>query len=205
MNHVFETVSSEPVYRGNIFALRADEVVMPGGRTARREVVEHYGAAVIVALDEDGAVVLIHQYRHAVGKRLWELPAGLLDVPGESPVQTARRELVEEVGLAAREWRTLVDVAASPGMTDEVARVFLATGLSEVDRPEPSEEEADLRIHRVPLDEALRMAMAGQIINGSAVSGLFAARAVLDGTLPARDAEAEFPDRPTRFAAGRKH
>lgn len=203
MSHVFETLSSEPIYRGNIFALRADEVAMPDGRGARREVVEHYGAAVIVAVHDDETVVLIHQYRHPVGKRLWELPAGLLDVPGEPVLETAKRELVEETGLVAARWRTLVDVAASPGMTDEVARVFLATELSEVDRPEASEEEADLAIHRIPLDEALEMAMSSRIINGSAVGGLFAARAVLDGRVSAREADAEFPDRPTRFAAGR--
>ena len=89
-DHDFDTVDSETVYVGKIFALRADEVRMPGGGTARREVVEHYGAVAIVALDDDGNVVLIHQYRHPVGRRLWELPAGLLDVGGEPPHLTRR-------------------------------------------------------------------------------------------------------------------
>ncbi|PRC42006.1 ADP-ribose pyrophosphatase, partial [Mycobacterium sp. ITM-2017-0098] len=78
-SHAFSTVSSETVYVGKILALRADEVRMPGGGTARREVVEHFGAVAVVALDDDGRIVLIHQYRHPYGRRLWELPAGLLD------------------------------------------------------------------------------------------------------------------------------
>ena len=100
--HEFSTVASETLYVGKIFALRADEVRMPGGGTARREVVEHFGAVAVLALDDDGSVVLIHQYRHPFGRRLWELPAGLLDFSGEPPHQTAARELAEEVGLAHR-------------------------------------------------------------------------------------------------------
>jgi ADP-ribose pyrophosphatase len=94
--HEFSTVSSETLHVGKIFALRADEVVMPGGGTARREVVEHFGAVAIVALDDSGDVVLVHQYRHPVGRRLWELPAGLLDMGDEPPHVTAARELEEE-------------------------------------------------------------------------------------------------------------
>lgn len=202
MTHDFRVAESEPVYRGRVFGLRADEVVMPGGRTARREVVEHYGSAVVAAVDEHERVVLIHQYRHPLGKRLWELPAGLLDVPAEEPLTTARRELVEEVGLAAAHWATLVDVAASPGMTDEVARVFLATGLTETQRPDTVDEEADLEIRRVGIDEAIAMVMAGEIINAAAVAGLLAARGVFDGKLATRPADEPFRDRPRRFVEG---
>jgi 8-oxo-dGTP pyrophosphatase MutT (NUDIX family) len=202
--HAFDVVSSRDVYQGNILALRADEIVMPGGKPATREVVEHYGAVAVVALDEQDRVVLIHQYRHPLGKRLWELPAGLLDEPDESAVQTARRELVEEVGLAAARWETLVDVASSPGFTDERVRVFLARELSEVPREmHDGTEEADLEIHRVPLVEAVRRAFAGELINEQAVVGVLAAHAVLTGTAQARPADAPWPDRPTRFA-GRK-
>ncbi|WP_245533638.1 NUDIX domain-containing protein, partial [Actinoalloteichus spitiensis] len=148
--HVFETRASVDLYEGAVLALRSDDVVMPGGGTARREVLEHPGAVAVVALDEDDRVVLIHQYRHPIGRRLWELPAGLLDVSGEEPALTAARELAEEVGLAAAEWSVLVDVAASPGFTDEVVRVYLATGLSEVERLSGTgDEEADLVPHRV--------------------------------------------------------
>ncbi|WP_433263092.1 NUDIX domain-containing protein [Actinosynnema sp. CS-041913] len=201
MRHEFETVSSRDVHIGRVVGLRVDEVAMPGGGTASREVVEHLGAVAVAAVDPDGLVTLIHQYRHPLGKRIWELPAGLLDSASEEPLEAARRELMEEVGLAASEWATLVDVAASPGFTDEVVRVFLARGLSEVDREQMGDEEADLEARRFPLDEAVDMALAGEIVNGAAVAGLLAAQAVLAGRAQARPADAPFTDRPTRFAA----
>lgn len=204
MRHDFRTVSSEDVHVGKILALRVDEVEMPGGSTAKREIVEHTGAVAVVAVDADGFVSLIHQYRHALGRHLWELPAGLLDHDGEPPVVGARRELAEEVGLEAAEWQVLVDVAASPGFTDEVVRVFLARGLSSVDREIQGEEEADLEIHRFPLDEAVRMVFAGDIVNASSVAGLLAAREVLEGRAQPRPADAPFRDKPTRYAARKK-
>ena len=124
--HEFELDSSRDLYIGKIVGLRADEVVMPDGRTATREVVEHHGAVAIAALDAQHRLTLVHQYRHAVGERLWELPAGLLDQEGERAVDAAARELVEEAGIAAYRWDTLVDVATSPGFTDEVVRVLRA-------------------------------------------------------------------------------
>ncbi|MBP2338037.1 ADP-ribose pyrophosphatase [Saccharothrix coeruleofusca] len=199
--HEFQTVASRDVHVGKVVALRVDEVAMPGGGTARREVVEHLGAVAVAAVDDDGAVTLIHQYRHPLGKRIWELPAGLLDAGDETPLAAARRELAEEVGLAATDWVTLVDVAASPGFTDEVVRVFLARGLTEVDREAMGEEEADLEARRFPLDEAVAMALAGEIVNGAAVAGLLAAQAVLAGRATPRPADAPFTDRPTKFAS----
>lgn len=200
--HEFTTLASEDVYVGRILALRADEVGMPGGGHARREVVEHYGAVAIAAIDEQDRVVLVHQYRYPLGRRLWELPAGLMDVSGEQPVRTAQREFAEEAGLAAENWSVLVDIATSPGFTDEVVRVFLATGLSQVALPDAAgDEEADLVIERFPLDEAVRMALAGEVVNGPAVAGLLAAKAIRDGDAEPRSAEAEWRDRPLRFAA----
>ncbi|HVV09983.1 NUDIX hydrolase, partial [Amycolatopsis sp.] len=151
--HDFAVVSTEDVHIGRVVALRVDDVRMPGGAVARREVVEHMGAVVIAAVDDDERITLIHQYRHPLRRRIWELPAGLLDEDGESPVDAARRELVEEAGLSAQRWETLVDVAASPGFTDEVVRVFLARGVSEVERAhlDEDDEEADLVVHKVPL------------------------------------------------------
>ena len=202
--HDFRTVSSEDVHVGHIVALRVDEVEMPGGGTAKREIVEHMGAVAVVAVDDAGQVVLIHQYRHALGRHLWELPAGLLDHDGEEPVVGARRELAEEVGLGAERWDTLVDTAASPGFTDEVVRVFLARELSEVDRDVQGEEEADLEIHRFGIDEAVRMVLSGEIVNSSTVAGLLAAREVIEGRVEPRPADAPFRDKPTRFAARKK-
>jgi 8-oxo-dGTP pyrophosphatase MutT (NUDIX family) len=202
--HDFRTVSSEDVHVGRVVALRIDEVEMPGGDTAKREVVEHMGAVAVVAIDDAGQVVLVHQYRHPLGRHLWELPAGLLDHEGEEPVVGARRELAEEVGLDAARWDVLVDAAASPGFTDEVVRVFLARDLSEVEREVQGEEEADLEIHRFGLDEAVRMVFSGEIVNSYAVAGLIAAREVLAGRAEPRPADAPFRDKPTRFAARKK-
>ncbi|HEX5115740.1 MAG TPA: NUDIX hydrolase [Pseudonocardiaceae bacterium] len=199
--HRFETVSSRDIYRGRVLALRADDVAMPDGRVAVREVVEHYGAVAIAAVDEQGRVVLIHQYRHPLGRRLWELPAGLLDQPGEAPAVAAGRELAEEVGLAAREWSVLVDVAASPGFTDEVVRVFLARDLTPAHREDPvGDEEADLVVERIDLAEAVRMALAGDVVNSSSVGGILAAHAVLSGGATTRPVDAPWQDRPTRLA-----
>lgn len=145
--HDFETLASETVYVGNIFALRADEVSMPGGKSARREVVEHYGAVAVVALDDDGNVVLVYQYRHPLGRRLWELPAGLLDLGGEPPEVTAARELEEEVGLAASDWRVLVDLDSTPGFSDESVRVYLATASPTSAGPRPNTRKPTWRSH----------------------------------------------------------
>ncbi|GAA1027091.1 MULTISPECIES: NUDIX hydrolase [Amycolatopsis] len=198
--HEFSVAGSTVVHVGRVVGLRVDDVVMPGGGTAKREVVEHLGAVVIAALDSEDNVTLVHQYRHPLGRRLWELPAGLIDKPGEDPVDAARRELAEEAGLAAGSWDTLVDVAASPGFTDEVVRVFLARDLSEVDRDVLGEEEADLVVRKFPLAEAVRMALSGELVNGATVSGVLSAHAVLTGAAKTRPADAPWQDRPSRFA-----
>ncbi|WP_227982816.1 NUDIX domain-containing protein [Nocardia spumae] len=198
-SHEFRTIDSRTVYSGAIVALRLDQVEMPGGRVAEREVVEHHGAVAVVAVDDDGAVVLINQYRHPVGRRLLELPAGLLDVVGEDPLAAARRELAEETGLAAREWSVLVDVVLSPGFTDEALRVYLATGLSETDRPDPEMEEADLAVVRMPLDEAVRATLSGRIENATAVAGLLAAATARTSGAQLRPADAPWPGMPTQL------
>ncbi|RRR42164.1 NUDIX hydrolase [Mycolicibacter terrae] len=200
-DHVFETTSSQLLHSGKIFALRRDEVRMPGGKTATRDVVEHYGAVGVVAMDEAGNIPLIYQYRHAFGRRLWELPAGLLDVRGEAAHLTAGRELVEEAGLTATTWRVLVDLDSTPGFSDESVRVYLATGLSEVDRPQAHDEEADLTLHWYPLAEAARMVLRGEIVNAIAVAGILAAYTYRQGLGTPRPVDAEWVDRPTAFAA----
>ncbi|MBU3065767.1 NUDIX hydrolase [Nocardia sp. NEAU-G5] len=206
--HEFRTISSRIVYSGAIVALRLDQVEMPGGRIAEREVIEHHGAVAVTAVDADGNVVLINQYRHPLGRRLLELPAGLLDEPGEDPLDAARRELAEETGLAAHSWSVLVDVALSPGFTDEALRVYLATDLYETDRPEPELEEADLQIVRMPVAEAVRAALSGEIVNATAVAGVLALSTARGGDVELRPADAPWPGMPTAFLdrkAGRPH
>jgi 8-oxo-dGDP phosphatase len=200
--HDFATAGSETVYTGKILALRVDDVQMPGGAVARREVVEHFGAVAVVALNDDDEVAMVYQYRHPVGRRLWELPAGLLDVGGEAPALSAARELHEEAGLAAEHWSVLVDIISAPGFSDESVRVYLATGLTEIERPHAEHEEADLTLHWVPLDEAVQKVFAGEIVNSLAVAGILAAHAAPDRSA-LRSVESPWIDRPSAFAARR--
>jgi 8-oxo-dGDP phosphatase len=202
--HEFGVASTKDIYEGRVMALRSDEVEMPGGRTAVREILEHPGAVAIAALDPDDRLMMIHQYRHPVGRRLWELPAGLLDVAGEDPLEAARRELTEEAGLEATDWSVLIDVVPSPGFSDEAVRVYLARGLTEVGRPESGDdEEADLTTRWVTLSVAVRMVLAGTIVNAITVAAVLAAHAVAGTPSAGRPADAPWPDRPTRFAERR--
>ena len=196
----FDTVSSRTVYTGHVLTLRADEVRMPGGEVKVREVVEQPGAVGVVALDEQERVVLIRQYRHPLGDWLVELPAGLLDVPGEKAYTTAARELAEEVALTARRWDLLVDVHNSPGLSTEAVRVFLARDLAlvpEAGRHVGVDEETDLGVHRRPLDEAVAAVFTGEIHNALAVCGLLAAAYARDhGWSTLRPADFPWPARP---------
>jgi 8-oxo-dGTP pyrophosphatase MutT (NUDIX family) len=168
-------------YHSNLLTVRTDQVEMPDGDVSARDVVEHPGAVAIVALDDAGRVLMIRQYRHPVGRLLWEIPAGLRDVDGEPPHATAERELLEEGGCRAADWRVLTDYFSSPGFTDERLRVFLARGLTEVPHAErnfvPQHEEAYLRLAWVPLEQAVGLILGGQLHNGPAVVGILSAYA----------------------------
>jgi 8-oxo-dGTP pyrophosphatase MutT (NUDIX family) len=198
--HDFETVNSETLYVGKIFALRVDEVRMPQGNIAKREVIEHYGAVAVLAIDEDHNIVMVYQYRHPIGRRLWELPAGLLDLGGEPPHITAARELREEAGLVATEWRVLVDLVSTPGFSDESVRVYLATGITDVGRPDAHDEEADLQVKWFPLEEARRMVLQGEIVNCIAIAGILAAHDIEDPS-SLRRVDVPWIDRSKAFAA----
>lgn len=174
---------------------------MPGGTTAVRDVVEHYGAVAIVALDDDGNIPMVYQYRHPFGRRLWELPAGLLDAVGEPPLDTAMRELQEEAGLQASAWQVLVDLNSAPGFSDESVRVYLATGLTEVARPEAHHEEADMTMRWFPIAEAARRVFSGDIVNSIAIAGILAAHAVTTGFAQPRPVDSAWIDKPTRLIA----
>ncbi len=165
-------------FHGAIFDVVSDELVMPDGNTAVRDYVRHGGAVAVVALDSDEGVMLVRQYRHAVREVLWELPAGLLDVAGEDPVVAAARELAEEAGLVAARWEPLVAVYTSPGLSNEIIRIFLAEELSPTgaDYAYTREfEEAHLTTHMVPLADAVAMVDRGEITNGPSALGLLAA------------------------------
>ena len=171
-------VSSAELVRGRLVSVRTDKVRMPDGELAERDVVIHPGAVAVLALDDAQQVLLIRQYRHPVGRLLWEVPAGLRDVAGEQPWATARRELLEEAGYRARDWRVLADYYSSPGFSTERLRVFLARDLEFVPESErsfvPEGEETQLVPAWLPLDEAVRKVFAGHLHNGVAALAILA-------------------------------
>ena len=171
-------MSSAELFHGRLVTVRTDKVRMPGNQVAERDVVIHPGAVAVLALDNAQQVLLIRQYRHPVRRLLWEIPAGLRDVSGEPPWATARRELLEEAGYRARDWRVLADYYTSPGFSTERLRVFLARDLEFVPEAErdfvPEDEEAQLLSAWLPLDEAVRKVLAGELHNGVAALAVLA-------------------------------
>jgi 8-oxo-dGTP pyrophosphatase MutT (NUDIX family) len=200
--HRFEVLSSEHRFSGSVFDVRTDAVRMPDGSVANRDVIAHPGAVAILALDPADNVVMVRQYRHPVGHLLLELPAGLLDVDGESALTGARRELFEEAALTAGHWQVLLDLYPSSGMSDEAIRVYLARDLADIDEQErfsPEHEEISMTVERYPLDELVRMALHGELFNATAVAGVLAAWAArADGWAGLREAEAPWPAKPDR-------
>jgi ADP-ribose pyrophosphatase len=187
-------VGSEKLAEGVVVSVRRDTVQMPDGQQVGREVVEHPGAVGIVAMDEAGLVLLIRQYRHPVGRLLWEIPAGLRDVAGEPPLKTAQRELLEEAGYLAADWQVLADFFTSPGITSERLRVYLARGLRRVPDAEreyvPDHEEAHLSIDWAPLDVVVSRILGGNLHNGVMMIGVLAAYAARQDGLALRGAGA---------------
>ncbi|MDP3892883.1 NUDIX domain-containing protein [Nocardioides sp.] len=151
-----------------VVALRADHLRRPGhpeDTPFRRLVIEHPGAAIVLALDEDDRVLCLRQYRHPAQRTFLELPAGLLDVPGEDPLEVARRELREEAGLQAAHWRHLLSVYSSPGLSEELMHTYLATGLQETDRGDfvLEHEEAEMETCWVPFEELYAAVLDGRV------------------------------------------
>lgn len=163
--------SSKQLFRDDwVMGLRADEVARPDHRheTFRRLVLEHPGAVIVLAVDDDDRVLVLHQYRHAVRQRLVELPAGLRDVDHEDLLQTARRELLEEAQIEASSWEHLLTTHPSPGISSERIDFFLARGLRPGHRGEfePAHEEADMEVGWVPLDDLVSAVLESRVTDG---------------------------------------
>jgi len=170
-----EVVASDVAFEGRVWDIRSDTFLYNGERVVR-DYVDHTGAVAIVALDENERVLLIQQYRHPIGQRDWEIPAGLLDVDGEPPAETAARELAEEVDLVASTWEPLVSIFSTPGGSNEVVHLFLATGLSGAPHAHAREdEEVDIRIEWMPLADAVTAVLEGRMRNAILIMGVLAA------------------------------
>jgi ADP-ribose pyrophosphatase len=194
-------VGTEFPFRGLIFDVRRDRVDLGASGVVVRDYVEHPGAVLVLALRVIAGVdhlVMIRQYRHAAGDYLWELPAGLLDVPGEPPWEAAARELHEEVDLAADRWHVLVDAYASPGAFPEAYRVFLARDLAASPGSHVrTAEEADMRVLWVPLDDAYAAVLAGRLHNPGAMLGILTAWGSRErGWASLRPVDAPWPQHP---------
>lgn len=183
----FQHTSFQSIHQGYVIELRTVTVLSPDGETMQRDVVVHPGAASVVALGgqatslSNSTVWLVHQYRVAPDRYLWEIPAGKLDVPGEDPIECARRELEEELGMRAAHVEPLRSLFMSPGYSNERHHIFLATGLTPLDGgPRPDGvEERHMDIREVPLSDALQMIVDGEIADAKTIVGLMCARDTL--------------------------
>ncbi|MGO2747387.1 NUDIX domain-containing protein [Microbacterium sp.] len=170
-----EVIQSDVVYKGWVWNVRSDRVAYGDGEITR-EYVAHTGAVAVLALDDQGRVLLIQQYRHPIRHRDWELPAGLLDIAGEDPLTAAQRELAEEADITAREWRLLTSTWTTPGGNSEMIRIYLATGIEAAPVAFAREdEEADIRVEWVPLSDAVDAVLDGRLHNGILSIGVLAA------------------------------
>jgi ADP-ribose pyrophosphatase len=187
--------SSTDVFHGRVWDVLTQTVRLPTGEQVVRDIVEHPSAVAVMAMDEDGRILVVHQYRHAAAATLWELPAGLLDVAGEDPMAAAVRELWEETHHVADEWDVLVDFLSSPGFCDEAVRVYLARGVRVADGAahERHGEERDMPVAWVSLDEVVSQVLAGRVHNPTLVVGSLAAVAARASDWASlRDAHAEW-------------
>jgi len=189
-------LSSELLVRGHVWDVRRDRFEFAGSELVR-DYQDHTGAVAVLALDAQDRVLLIKQYRHAIGHRDWEIPAGLMDIAGESGLAGARRELAEEADLRAERWDLLLDLFLSPGGTSEAMRIFLARDLSPIEHDYVrSEEEAELEPRWVPLDEVVDAVLAGRVQNAVTANAVLAVLAARDrGWTTLRDPETRWTGR----------
>jgi 8-oxo-dGTP pyrophosphatase MutT (NUDIX family) len=166
------------VFAGRVIEVNVERVPLPNGTTAELEIVRHPGGAAVVAIDADQRVCLLRQFRHAAGGWIWELPAGKID-NREPPLDTARRELEEEAGMAAAAWQPLGDYLSSPGVFTEVIHLFLATELTPL--PQRPEEHEVFEVHWLPFCDVLQMARSGELRDGKSLVGVYRAAEHVSG------------------------
>ena len=172
----FELIKSENAYAGRAFSVRRDHLLMPSGNTVKYDIVEHIGSVSLVPVDENGQMYFVRQYRHAAGMNLLELPAGTLE-PGEPPEEAARREIREEIGMAAQHMLEIGSFYLAPGYSTELMHVFLATGLTY----DPLDPDADeyLSVEKLPVAEAYQSAESGQLQDAKSLAALLMAKKYL--------------------------
>lgn len=168
----FELLDSTPIYSGRAFNVRQDLVQLPGGKTHRYDIVDHLPAVTMIPVNEDRCISFIRQYRHAAGKELLELPAGVLEID-EDPMVGAQRELREEIGMSAEKLRLIGEFFLAPGYSSERMYVYLAENLTPA--PLPQDEDEVLHLVKIPIPEAYRLIQLHQIEDAKSISALLLA------------------------------
>ncbi len=171
--------SRTTIHKGRVYELVSENITLENGVTTETEFIHHPGATAIVPMLNETQIILINQYRHALRKFIWEIPAGTLDTE-ETPINCARRELIEETGYSAQTWKQLAEITPVPGYSDERIYIFLATDLDPAGQSLDSDEI--LNVHTLKLEEALTMIRNGEIQDGKTISGLFLAYAWLQNS-----------------------
>ncbi|MCG7333929.1 NUDIX hydrolase [Sporosarcina sp. ACRSM] len=174
-----KTLAGETIYEGKIITLRLEEVELPDGKTAKRELIKHPGAVSIIPITKEGKLVLVEQYRKALERSLIEIPAGKID-PGEAPEVTAVRELEEETGYGAKEFTYLQSFATSPGFADEVIHLYVAQGLYKVENPAAGDEDEFIGLLEVTIEEAEEMVASGKIFDAKTAFAVLYAKNLLN-------------------------
>ncbi len=200
-----DVVSSVNEFIGRIWDVRRDELVLPSSEHVVRDYIVHPGAVGVIALNDKNEVLVVEQYRHPLGKVMWEPPAGLLDKPDEDPLVAIKRELYEETGYEAATWNVLYDYAASPGGSTELFRCYLARGLTihPDGLPERTGEERDMPISWQPLAKIDAAILSGSIDNPILVTGVMAAELAISDPSRLRPADAIWPTRADLVNSGR--
>ncbi len=168
-----QRIDQQTIFNGRVFDVRVDTLLTADGRRYTREIVQHPGAVAIVPIDAEDNVLMVRQYRHAVGQSLLEIPAGVVE-SGESPDDTAQRELQEEIGFATRNLRALGGVYSSPGFCDELLYLYIARDL--IASRLPGDEDEDISVERIPMSNVDRLIRLGEIQDAKSVAGLLMAR-----------------------------
>lgn len=169
----FNLLKSETVFQGPVFTIRRDHLKTPSGRAAKYDIIEHHGSVVLVPVDARGNVHFVRQYRHATGVDLLELPAGTLE-PGEEPIECARREIREEIGMSAANLREIGSFYLVPGYSTEFMYAYLATSLEE--NPLPPDLDEYLTVEKIPFSKAIEMARNGEIQDSKSLAALLLAQ-----------------------------
>jgi ADP-ribose pyrophosphatase len=175
-----KTVESREVYKGGIISVNVLDVVLPDGKRAKRDVVRHPGASVIIPLSEDSELYMVRQFRKPIERETLELPAGKLD-SGEDPKECAKRELKEETGLEAEEMKPLISLYSTPGFSDEILHMFVATGLKE--GKACADEDEFISWEKIPVKKLVDMVLNHEVTDGKTIIGILLAEKIVKGEI----------------------